>query len=248
MEKQKKAVIMITIAAIFVAAVQLLGPIAINCSAMEEDRSKNINLVNNLIVDIPGPLGTNILFEDYFGEDRSDWETSPDDHDCKRYFSNGKLIFKKYSDESDEMYDSTLKNFTPPQNFIVEFDAIMENYPEEIDTCIGIIVRRIDESNYYRFLISRYGEYKFEKTVDDDWSTIIPWTSSTSIKVGEETNTIKVKCEGDTFTFYINNDEIETCTDSTFASGGIALTAGVGDCSQERLRFSFDNFKIFRPK
>lgn len=244
MEKQKKAAIMILITAIFGVAVQLLGPTAINCSAKEEDKSNNIDIINNQIVNIPGPSGTNILFEDYFKEDGSFWETYPNNPVCRRSIDDGKLKFKKISDKSDEMYDSTLKGFVPPLDFIVEFDAKMENHPDEKDTRIGIILRRIDESNYYRFIISRDGEYNFKKTVDDEWSTIIPWTYSSFIKEGLETNTIKVKCEGDIFTFYINNKEIDNCTDSTFASGAIALTAGVGDSNQEYLRFSFDNFKI----
>jgi hypothetical protein len=244
MGKQKKAAITITIAAIFVVAVQLFGPTAINCSANEEDQSNNIDIINNQIVNIPGPSGTNILFEDYFKEDKSYWETYSDSRYCRRNIDDGKLKFKKISDERDEMYDSALKRFIPPLNFIVEFDAKMENHPDEKYTRIGIILRRIDESNYYRFLISRDGKYNFEKTVDDEWSTIIPWTFSSSINGGLETNTIKVKCEEDTFTFYINNEEIDYCMDSTFASGGIALTAGAGDSSQEYLRFSFDNLKI----
>ena len=257
-----KTAILAAIVAILIAAMQLFGLTIIDSSANEytanpseitNNNNIDVNTNNSIYIVPPDPpriSGTtgNPSFEDYFGNDESRWETYPNDLECVRYIDRGKLKFDKVSEDSYKMYDCTLNSFTPYRNFIVEFDAKIVHDNRKHGQ-IGIIFRRIDENNYYRFLINRDGEYSFQKIIDgeddDDESTIIDWTSSPLIIKGTNTNTIGVKCEGVTFTFYSKNKEITHCTDSTFATGGIALVAGVGSNKDDDNKFSFDNLKIW---
>ena len=250
METQTKAAIVATIAAIIVAAI--FGPIVVSSNGTEDTavnvnqtlENNNTNIITITKDDIRSKI--NLEFSDYFSEDNSNWYTYPNDDECERSIDGGKLIFNKISDESYVIFASDLKSYTPPENFIVEFEAKIER--NKNDGHIGIILRKIDDDNYYRFLISRDGYYKFEKQNNDHFSPIISWTSSSLINEGTKTNIIKVKCEGNIFTFYINNVEIDSCADSTFANGDIALAAGVCENSLTGNKFSFDNFKIWSIK
>ena len=250
METQTKAAIVATIAAIIVAAI--FGPIVVSSNGTEDTvvnvnqtlENNNTNIITITKDDIRSKI--NLEFSDYFSEDNSNWHINPNSGRCEISIDGGKLIFNKISDESCVIFYSDLKSYTPPENFIVEFEAKIER--NKNDGHIGIILRKIDDDNYYRFLISRDGYYKFEKQNNDHFSPIISWTSSSLINEGTKTNIIKVKCEGNIFTFYINNVEIDSCADSTFANGDIALAAGVCENSLTGNKFSFDNFKIWSIK
>jgi hypothetical protein len=270
METQMKVAVVVMISSIIAAII--LGPIVISSNGTEDtvndtvndtvihfpleiaNNSINLNVVqeqhNKNVITIPERDDIrriiDLEFSDYFSDDSSNWGTYSDDEECKRYIEDGKLKFDKISEKSDVLFYSALEGYTPPENFIVEFNATIER--NRHDGQIGIYFRKIDYDNFYRFLISREGEYRFDKEENGHMSVIIPWTNSSSIKEGTETNTIKVKCEGNTITFYINGVEINSCADSSFANGDIVLVAGVGDNSLNTNKFSFDNFKIWSIK
>jgi hypothetical protein len=264
MEIQMKFAVMPTIFSIIVAII--LGPVAISSNGTEEimndtvihfppeleNTSININVVqeqhNKNEVTIPDDIRRIIKleFSDYFSDDSSNWRTYEDDEDCETYIDDGKLIFNKIDEESNSLFQCYLNGYTPPENFIVEFNATIERNKHEGQ--LGISFRRTDKDNFYFLLISREGKYKLGKKENGHKSVIIPWTNSSSIIEGTETNTIKIKCEHNVFTFYINGVEVDSFIDSSFASGGIALIAGVGDNSLNKNRFSFDNVKVWSIK
>jgi hypothetical protein len=196
-------------------------------------------VAENPVKEISKPIEKSLIFSDYF-YDNSGWMTYPDDLVYKIYYNNNTLKFEVFS---NIIASSTINSFTVPNDFIVEFDANIESNSD--DQLIGIYLRKIDLYNYYDFIINSEGDYRFRKIINGKNTTIIPWTSSSAINKGAATNLIKIKCEGDSFTFYINGKEVNSCIDSTFPRGDLSLAAGIeGDSSGDNI-FSFDNFKIW---
>jgi hypothetical protein len=252
METQMKIAIIGGLFALIVAITQIIIPTVIHS---QDPMVPPTPIVLNVTPLVPysAPVGENIvkdstksplstktlLFSDYFSDSNSGWSTFPNSQGCKIYYDNGKLKFDKI-DNNSANYVSNQEDFTPPRNFIVEVDTTTDgsDFGE-----IGIMLRLLATGNYYTFYIDNKGTYIFAKYSDNDIQIIIPWTESPFINKGAATNTIKIKCEEDTFTFYINGNEINSCTDTTFPTGDIALIAGSNGYNTGK--FSFDNFRVW---
>jgi len=179
---------------------------------------------------------TKVSFSDYFTDDDSGWTTSEN-----IYYKDNMLNFR--NTEIDFDISSKQTKFTPPNDFIIEYDMTIKNSPALNDGS-GVCLRRVDNNDYYRFKISNTGQYSFRKIVNGEYTDLIPWTKSRSIKPGNALNTIKISCIGSNFVFYINGVKVNHCEDTTFASGKIALSAGHAD-EAENTVVSFDNLKVW---
>jgi hypothetical protein len=272
METQMKIAVIGGIFAVIVAITQVVIPAAIHPSDSLVPQTPIVVNVTPLITypsSVAEPVEKNPVrvitkltrnsptFSDYFSQDNSAWETCSGTLGCKIHYENGRLKFGPLTSGSIFItyISSTLKSFTVPNDFIVEFDATKEGRGR---SHIGIYLRKIDYQNYYRFSICN-DSYNFLKIMNNESTCIIPWTRSSTINYGPAMNTIKIKCEKDTFTFYINGEEVNSCTDATFPTGGLSLAAGMGLYfsyrplipeigSGDKFKdntISFDNFKIW---
>jgi WD40 repeat protein len=129
------------------------------------------------------------------------------------------------------------KNFG---DFALEVEATQVGGPD--DNEYGVLLRYIDRSNFYTFGISGDGFYRFSKRENGVWSTLLEWTQSGDIRKGNATNVIRVACQGDTFTFYVNGVELTSYSDSTFAAGDIGLYATTYE--EGSTHVSFDNLRV----
>ena len=179
-----------------------------------------------------------LLYSDDFSDTNSGWSkksSSPEEGDVG--YKNGKYQILVLRDDS-VVCTWVTRSF---RDFIIEVEATQEKGPDNSD--YGIILRRSDLGNYYRFKISGLGYYGFDKKQSKKWNEILPWTRSAAIKAGRATNLIKVECEGDKFTFYVNGIKLRDCIDNSFASGDIGLIAGTHEDSG--VQISFDNMKVW---
>jgi len=97
---------------------------------------------------------------------------------------------------------------------------------------MGIVFGFQDHNNFYVFVINVNGEYAVFTRVDSIWSTIIDWPTSDSIIQGYNVvNTLKVTCDdpSDTFSLYINDDLVDSFTDSNFSDGSTGYECYIGD-------------------
>jgi hypothetical protein len=106
-----------------------------------------------------------------------------------------------------------------------------------------VLVRQVDNDNFYSFETSSDGYYRFRKQENDRWSTLMSWTKSDAIYRGQATNVIRVECEGDTFTFFVNGVRLTSFSDSTFGAGDIGLFASTYD--KGNVHISFDNLNVW---
>lgn len=126
-------------------------------------------------------------------------------------------------------------------DFTISVEAAKESGPDDGD--YGVILRQIDDNNYYRFRISGDGYYGFDKLQNGNWMELVPLNKSDAIHKGKASNLIKVDCNGNRFAFSVNGAKLGEVTDDSFAYGGIGLE--VGTHSAGNVHASFDNMKVW---
>ncbi|MEI7961903.1 MAG: hypothetical protein WCI04_06225, partial [archaeon] len=84
-----------------------------------------------------------------------------------------------------------------------------------------------DEKNFYSFKVNQYyQQYTVGVAENGKWKDLLAWKSDAVVN-WDKPNTLKVVCNNGTQTFYINGVEVFKTKDTTFTSGGIALSAQV---------------------
>lgn len=94
----------------------------------------------------------------------------------------------------------------------------------------GIFFRAasVDSSNpkFYLFYVDQYGEYELALCTGNTCSNLVTTTSSSWITQGlNQPNLIAVVANDDTITLYVNHQQLESVTDSTYSHGQIGLLA-----------------------
>lgn len=123
---------------------------------------------------------------------------------------------------------------------VVEADATLVGGPPT--TAVGLIFRYQDEQNFYLFNVSSTGFYNLELLRDGTWETLIDWTAAPAIRRSGATNRLRVELDGERINLVVNNIDLETTSDSTFAVGGTALA--VNTFEQSKAIALFDNLRI----
>ncbi|MEM7346942.1 MAG: family 16 glycoside hydrolase [Chloroflexota bacterium] len=175
-----------------------------------------------------------LLFEDDFTTEN--WDVySDNDHD-KGYDDDQYFILVNVEEYTfwsvgDNNYD----------DYILEIDT--EQLGGSDDNDYGVILRFQDDANFYSFEISGDGFYTFTKYVDNDIFDIIPWQESSVIRQGDSKNSLRVEVVGSEFTFYINDELVDSAIDSEFETGQIGLVAGT--YTESGTRIAFDNLRVW---
>lgn len=128
-------------------------------------------------------------------------------------------------------------------DFVVEVDARQVAGP--LDNNLGLLVRyQAGGEDFYWFQVSSDGYYSVDLLLADEWVTLVSWEPSEAINQGHgATNRLKVVCDGDRFSFYVNDDHLVDVTDGTFRTGTIGLAAGTLD--EPGVVVHFDNLKVY---
>lgn len=135
----------------------------------------------------------------------------------------------------------------------------------------GVVFRYINPDNAYAFHISSDGYYRVVRTINGVSKDLSTWIRSDLIQLGiGGVNTLRVTGEGDTFQFFINDQQVSVCipddptgtstysagqcvggqmvdslTDSAFSTGRIGVTVSTpGDPDVEA---AFDNVVVLVP-
>ncbi len=128
-------------------------------------------------------------------------------------------------------------------DFALEVDVWQRSGP--VESSYGVLFRKVDGNQFYRFDITGSGLYIVERRdADGRWTRLVPdWTPTAAINQGlNVANRLKIIAAGNELTFYVNEMLLTQVTDSTYSGGAIALDAGSfggGD-----LQVTFDNLVI----
>jgi hypothetical protein len=87
----------------------------------------------------------------------------------------------------------------------------------------GLWLRYIDENNFLAFMIASTGFYRIAR-FENGYSDLIDWTETRAIRRGANaTNTLRIDADGDTYTLYINGQQVDTVTVPGLPVGRIAF-------------------------
>lgn len=128
----------------------------------------------------------------------------------------------------------------------IHMEATVINNGTDSTTAFGLICnRQATDENFYYFAITPAGQYAIAKaeqgqgdiflTNDDQWgdSDLIP-TDAASYRVGAD-------CGNGTLTLYVDGQQIDSVSDSSYVSGGVALFTWSGE-EATTTDVSFDDF------
>lgn len=109
----------------------------------------------------------------------------------------------------------------------------------------GIVFRAdLQGTAYYVFTVTQDGRYNVSRYGNDEYIDLIPYTNSPLVRLGSATNTFKVVMRADQFVFYLNDQYLDTVTDSTFARGvaGLFVYNAVANTEISFNRFTVETF------
>jgi pSer/pThr/pTyr-binding forkhead associated (FHA) protein len=183
--------------------------------------------------------GFSLVYEDDFSDPSSGWDDAFDRYTTKQYGNN-----KYYIDiTTSNLVAWGLANRSV-SDFRLEVDATQELGPN--NNGYGILFRFQDRDNFYRFDISGDGFFLLSKFHAGEWVTLVPWTASSAINVGQTANRLSVEAVGSQIRVYANDDLLAELEDDTFAEGNFGFFAST--FSEPNLTVSFDDITLWTPK
>ncbi len=199
-------------------------------------RGKPTPIPAQAITPAPTPLYP-LALQDDFSDPTSGWPTTDQPGYGLRYANGQYQILAKDKDLfAWSVYDRTFSDFS------VEVEASKQSGPD--NNFFGLMFRRQDRENFYRFDISSEGQYFLSKSVGGQWATLIDWTTSPHILTGEATNRLRVDCQGTKISLYVNGRHLADASDASFSQGAIGLFAGSTE-ENPNLVIAFDNFRVW---
>jgi len=144
-----------------------------------------------------GPSDFVLAYEDDFSDPRSGWDDKFDRYTTKQYGNN-----KYYVEVTTSNLTAWGLANRDVANFRLEVDATQESGPN--NNGYGVLFRFRDRDNYYRFDISGEGYFLLSKFYRGEWSTLVPWTPSSALRLGYATNQLRVEAIGDEIRLYGN--------------------------------------------
>jgi hypothetical protein len=180
------------------------------------------------------------MFQDDFSSADSGWEVG--DYDTGRVGYQGGVYFVTASQNGSTMWGVSNRSF---DNLVIEVDATQAAAGPDSNNDYGVVCREQGNGDGYYLLISGDGFYAIAKAVDGSFEWLVDWAETNAVRKGNATNRIKAVCNGTTLTLTVNDEQVATTEDATFASGDIALTAtSYEDAATE---IHFDNLTVFAP-
>jgi len=180
-----------------------------------------------------------LSYEDDFSDPSSGWDDAFDRNTVKQYGNNKYYV---------EVTTSNLVAWGLANRDVADFrlqvDATQDSGPN--NNGYGVLFRFRDRDNYYRFDISGEGFFLLSKFYEGEWSTLVPWTASSAINVGQATNMLMVEAIGDRIRVFANGVDLAEAQDDSLAHGNFGFFANT--FTDPNLIVSFDNIKLWTPR
>lgn len=175
-----------------------------------------------------------LLFDD-FSDPTSGWPEGVDDNSAQGYRDG--TYFVSVSATELAVWSTSGYSFS---NFTLQVDAQQTAGNEANE--YGVLFRYVDVGNFYSFDITGDGTFALFKLENEEWSTLVDWRESAYINPIGEVNHLKVACQGNRITLYVNDRKLTSATDDSFAQGDVGLFAGTFDVPE--VEAVFDNLWV----
>jgi hypothetical protein len=162
------------------------------------------------------------------------------------------------ADSSVEYADGALQMIVYSQNYFVwstpndqeyqntHMEVTVLNNGTDSTTAFGIMCNQQEVAdNFYYVAITPAGEYAIAKAAEGQQDLFLTnndqWASSTLIPQDSDSYNVGADCGNGTVTLYVNGQEIDSVSDTSYISGGIALFTWSGE-EENSADVSFDDF------
>lgn len=116
----------------------------------------------------------------------------------------------------EDCFAWTIQNYYQYDNFHLEADLSFEKNQGYASQ--GFILRYHDNENFYYFLVSSKGYFRFDLVFNGNPIPLIDWTVC---KFFTQDFKLEVLCDGPHFSFFLNENWLADCYDSTLTEGNI---------------------------
>jgi hypothetical protein len=107
-------------------------------------------------------------------------------------------------------------------DIVLEADGHAVSGPPFIE--YGVVFRTADDGKaFYGFTVTRDGRFTLFKYKDPDFSDLITYTNDPAVKKEFAVNHFKVVAQGNQIAIYVNDQWLNTVSDSSFASGSVGF-------------------------
>jgi len=180
---------------------------------------------------------------DSFNENVNDWATG--DYSSKRITGNRSITsYGKYRWEATAEQDSIFWWVVPGLDTVSDFHLTVEaqRIRGSKDSRYGVVFRRDNHGNHYRFEIDGEQRFRFRMQYEGDWTILVGWTSTAAIRP-DGMNQLRGIAEGPQFVFLINGQRVAQAENSRISRGEVGLVIALSDAGDEAV-FEFDNFGL----
>jgi hypothetical protein len=181
------------------------------------------------------PAGPALFLKEGFDENNSGWLEAAD-AEASQGYRDGKFFFEVRAPDLF-VWDNPGVNV---QDFVLLVKARQVSGGSE--NSYGVLVRYVDEGNFYRFDLSGDGRYAVFKLENAEWVPLADWQASAYVRPQGEVNLIQIDCQGPTMTFYANDQELIGVQDRSFERGDVGLLAST--FADPHVEVEFDDLEI----
>ncbi len=192
----------------------------------------------------PDPKGKLVYEDDFSNGAKSKLDDNLTATDYQRGFHAPGVYHLKLL-KNDEVHWSLF----PDQSY-AEFSILVDVFDFSDDITAGtvsqgLVFRAKDDSHFYAVLIDpRTGKYAVRKQDGANKSSdLIAFKASPLVKRQKDVNHLRVDGAGDSFTIYLNDEQLDTFKDASYAQGRIGFIVANVDAKEPHMHF--DNIKVY---
>ena len=183
--------------------------------------------------------GGTILLADDFSHISSGWDVRKTDNGASGY-RDGRYFIRIESPKY-QLWSTTGQDFA--DDVVVDVTAQAVAGPQKNE--MGVVCRYRDIDNFVYGSVGSDGYYAIVEVADNKTNILTgngQFQQSDAIPVGSETYALQLACEGDRYTLFVNDQEIDSALSSTFSHGDVGLLAGTFD--KGGVEIVFDDFRV----
>ncbi len=191
--------------------------------------------IGMLVLAAPACTGPNLPSDD-FSDSNSGWGTGTDAQSSVEYTDGGlqmivyQPFFVTWSTPGVESYEN------------IHMEASIRNDSTDPQAMFGFVCNEQGTTNsFYYAGVSPDGYYAFVKSAEGQDDVYLKEGSSEVISTGPDSMRLGLDCGNGSMTLYMNGQQIDSVSDSTFTSGVIGLFAASDD-EPSSTNVTFDDF------
>ena len=189
---------------------------------------------------LPWKHSGDVLLEDDFSDDTTDWEIINDVYELKGYSSEGYLI--SINNKGGRSISTTGLQFED-----VSIQVETHKLTGSNDSYLGLVCRYQNNQNYYRFFVTPDGYTGIVKVVNGVSNTLPGGKMSYNHDVLQDdgTNLLEVSCVGSQLKLMVNNKLAVSADDDQLKKGDVGIFAETGQDGAGS--FIFNHFIVTKP-